>query len=515
MSTRMSTCQRQSGIILLEALVAFLILTFGTVAAVKIQSTLVQSHCSANAQAQAYLYAASEMERVRALSLADYCTPGSPTNPIDTRFTFDTDVTGFASTCTTPPLSGLTYTVTINSTACQGDVQTFTFSSTIRPNDPSIFTSASGGGNNLPSPTVAKRINDTTGTETSTINFISGFNPNVGMGVEEKDGAFFLYEKNDDGKSYKRIESNVNFVEISGLIISRDDDLSDVSPFLQLLTSAVGFCKYPLNYSDPLSSASFTVGGTPKSRSAGYICYVPEGWYGNINVRSSVAKTFACPDDPNSPDAIGGFRSIRSLLLNGSSIIGQTGVLQSDMTSGATSNLNYIIYEANNPVACPTVIENATTSKGKTTLNYITVVKDELIINKQSPGGASRFSDECISRTGTQRCLAPADYWVRKIDSTIVTLQAPDTLAAPTLQITSTNPLTGFLTFDCLTGTKVDGPPTTISYTCPTDFSDFNNTTLIINPVSSWIFTASGTNTLTGTALDIALDDVIPFEAKP
>lgn len=70
----------------------------------------------------------------------------------------------------------------------------------------------------------------------------------------------------------------------------------------------------PLNYSDANNPETYAIGAPATAMSAAYICYVPEGWYGNVGIdfTSIPNRIWACPDGAtpgtaNNPDIYGGF----------------------------------------------------------------------------------------------------------------------------------------------------------------------------------------------------------------
>ncbi len=143
--------------------------------------------------------------------------------------------------------------------------------------------------------------------------------------------------------------SNVPLVKVTGLVVL--DNTSGYSVNINNLKlrnitvyrTDITYCIFPLSFSDEnnpdkYGSSNGSDGGVFSSdadRAGAYVCYVPEGWSGNIGllnyelISGNNATNYACPDDENGNTIFEAARSHRVQITNsGGTVVGQSGVLK-------------------------------------------------------------------------------------------------------------------------------------------------------------------------------------------
>lgn len=409
---------KSRGIALIEAIVALVIVSIGALAGTRLHMTIVGSHSESMARSQAVFVIQQISESLR----------GAPDHAAFVSRCTDYSAYRTSSGFTLPPA---VLTATVSADNCNNPVPNVTISTTwqsplsgqtqtlshtqplawINPNRYGSTNAGSGSGYISPSPQ-ARRLTDTVGIAASTVTAAnSGFTSIIGgFAVRVEDGKHILYKRS--GNTYfKSIESLGEYVMIAGIFAvhsSAPNEGSGNNQWLRsqvrMVTSNVGECNSPLTYTsanDPTTYQQGTVGnGVP----FGYLCFVPEGWYGNLAVAYSTnsdkdgpfqGKPFkACPRI--SAASTDGIRLHRVLTVDINGIaVGQSGVLtRHQFVSGSpTRPLNRLDFIIHNQTNCPTSVGTLITSIG-------------------AEGAA--LSNAC--RTDVA-CLKPYDYIVETINA--------------------------------------------------------------------------------------------------
>lgn len=470
--------KRETGVGLLEVMIALLVVAMGTLGVIRIHASVLDANCNAKALGAATALAQMEFERVRTFLPAAICNAGDPDEPADENFDIAGGFEGVdpanAASCTNllNTQGGLYYSVTVTSNSCKEAGQTYSFRSFLRPFDPSIFTASGGGNAAVPQPAVAKRLNDTVGKADGDIPAEAKRPTGVAI-VPQADGSFILYVKRPDGRYYGRIESNVELLEVSGIIASRDAPISELALNMQLLTTAVGFCQFPLKYTNANDHTTYVLDVLPTgTKSAAYVCFVPTGWYGNIALDINASKQFACPDEPDNVNLVGGTRSIKAVFSqvvppsSNDDIVGQSGILKYHETNGQTRKLHYVVYGANNPVRCQTAILNKGSGNNAPN-NFITATSHgspstSYVISSQGYGGLKQYREPSPTVAGLKgvscstdgSCLRPRDYWLEvngalTVAGTLSTTDLTIDMNDVQINISAPNPFTGVVASAC------------------------------------------------------------------
>ena len=428
-----STLQRGLGLI--EALLSLLVLSIGTVAAVRMQSAILDAHCNAKSSALAATLLDGMASLVR--QSTGSCPALTQTQDGVTVALAPINTPGVTTYCS--------YDVTITHQQCR-TAQTATFSDVRIMRASASTTSASGSGGagpEIPRPSMAERINEAA--VASPVGSIQSNPIDTAVGVRitrDASGRFRLYVATPNNQWKEMVRSNVPFVRISGVLASTGATIASLRASgsqLTLNTSYVGHCLFPLSYTNPNDVNTYSA-AVPASNAtaAGYICYVPEGWGGTIGIDflNWPNNTHACPDlSPNNPSGLrGGYRSHKTIFSSvfpptmESHILGQSGVRTAD--EPLLRNLHFLIYESNQQRPCNLVILNET---NQGVPQYITIgnaATPPISLRSMGYGGLRQLQP--VAGTGSERglegltcrsketCLKPADYWVRIGESALL-----------------------------------------------------------------------------------------------
>ncbi len=416
----------QKGIGLIESLISLLVLSLGVVSAARIQSTILDAHCVAKHNA----LAASLIDRIRsAVVAADTCPP-SQTQTSD-------NVTVTATPVNTPNVSlYCEYNLTVTNNRCV-TTQNWSLNNIRIPRSRMYVGGGSGdAGIEVPDPSIARRINEAAVATPVGTNQSSPTDNEIGIRItrDNTTGEFRLYRQH--GTNWKEaIRSTAAFVRISGVVASTDATISSLRstsgskpPGMTIITTGVGQCEFPLSYSNANDVSTYRQTAPPDTaKAAAYVCYVPEGWAGNVAVDFSnwPNKTHVCPDlSPNNPpDLRGGWRSHKTIYsdtippTSETQITGQTGVRVSD--EPLLQNLHFLIYGSNQQQRCNTVVFGSggagVTVSGTTTpvVSFRSQGYGELQQFQNIVGAGADAGLEGITCRTKDTCLKPSDYWIR------------------------------------------------------------------------------------------------------
>lgn len=440
----------QRGNSLIEVMLSLVVLGAGLVGATRMQSAILDAQCTAREHAIFAAKLTQVVESLQAYSSNTCCDPAAGT--------CGTIGSDFSITRTVPPSSKVcTYTIAYtpagNSCVSDGTVTSKMTTVTFFPRESAGGTTGGGGsGINIPTPVIASIKNRDTGTSNAQsldgVAVDNGTDVNIGVAIRrDAEGKYILYAKNESsGNYFERLNSNVELVRISGVLFFTTSDDSSIqilrsSNGLSIFSSGTGFCQFPLYYGSANDPSTYRINGLPSdTKSAAYICYVPEGWYGNVGIdfNNIPNKVWACPDGtPDNNNLYGGFRSIKAIFSNpappqtAADIKGQSGVLTRHQSS--LTGLHFVLYQAKQKSTCPAIIQNKTKqgvvqgltfASHSSPANSITLksvgygdVRQVKATASITPSTSGMQGVEC--RTDVQ-CLKPLDYWVEVVGLTEV-----------------------------------------------------------------------------------------------
>lgn len=366
---------KSQGFILIEAVIALMVLAVGLLGVSKLQVAVVAEGAASKARAEAMTIAQARMDRLRLIARQSehYSTPGgvctagslvTSGNATSTGINASFTETWSVTVSCTPLAHRISVTVAWTDPKQLYGAQSVVLNGAVAWNDPSknyptLAGGASGTGGGLASPTNV-RLGD--GTE------FSGSQPGTSNG---KDGTTIYYNTttkeyqltipgSSSGKYQIALYSNVPIVRVTGLVVldqtvqtgrGGNDYAVNVSGSgsnqlrltnIDVYRTDITYCLFPLAFwdqNDPSTygSSNGTNSGQPSGASdpaGAYVCYVPEGWAGNIGLLNYELGTngnpvyYACPDDRVDTSIFSGARSHRVEIVNGSNaIVGQSGVL--------------------------------------------------------------------------------------------------------------------------------------------------------------------------------------------
>ncbi|TSE37787.1 type IV pilus modification protein PilV [Tepidimonas fonticaldi] len=499
------------GITLVENLIALLVVTAGVVGAVRMQSAILDAHCSTKNHATTLASITAAVEQLRANSTTACCDPASGCS-VGIASNLSVNLTSSTNTSCNYRIS-ITTTSQCKSPATMGG-RSLDFTIPIAQK---TAVSGSGGetGIEIPKPIIAELRNKDTGI--SNPNLLPGTisasetasDRNAQVAIrEDSGGRFVLYARNNStGNFFERLISNTRYVRITGVLFNGNNVPTIASlrstNGLTIFATGAAFCQFPLNYSDANNPETYVIGAPATAMSAAYICYVPEGWYGNVGIdfTSVPNKIWACPDGAapgtaNNPDIYGGFRSLKSIYSSPippnveTDIKGQSGLLARHEAEQRLRGLHFILYSNNQKGFCPTVIQNPdrrgvaqglsfispgtpTTTQTFFTVGYGGISQTKAI----SPPVAGALGIECRNpenNNGNPTCLRPLDYWVEIIGLSSVTgtlTRADNGFAwsAVTLLANRTSPYGGIFSSACsveTVPTDEQFSKTSVAFTC-------------------------------------------------
>lgn len=357
--------KRTSGFILIEAVVAMMVFALGVLGITKLQVAVVSEGAAAKARAEAMTIAQARMDTLRLIArqAEHYSTSGGCSAG-----------TLVASSSTPVSVTGVnaifseTWTVTVGCSPSprhqvqvnvawsdpRYGAQSVRLDGAIAWNDPvkNYPTLAGGGsgGGGLGTPSNVRLGDD-----------VKDYDSQPGT-KNGKDGTSINY--NATTKEYELVVSmtggyrvalysNVPIVRVTGLVVldptsgyevnvttgSNRLKLSDIAVYRTDIT----YCLYPLAFYDQNDPATYgSSNGSNEGQASGtsdragaYVCYVPEGWAGNVGLLNYEMGTsgnpayYACPDDRVDSSVFSGARSHKVEIVNGSNVIvGQSGVLE-------------------------------------------------------------------------------------------------------------------------------------------------------------------------------------------
>lgn len=362
----MKTGKHLKGYILIEAIVSMMVLALGFLGIAKMQTSVVNASSEAKARAEAMTLAQARIDTLRIIArqsehFSSGCTAGTilrnsitPAVTTGVNATFSETWT-VARTCVPSPRHQVQVLVTW--TDSRNGLQTVRLDSVIAWNDPSRnFTtlaggsSGSGGGLGTPS-------NVRLGDEVKDYDSLPS-----GAITNGKDGSSTYYNSGTGeyellvpvtGGYRAALYSNVPIVRVSGLVVldgttGYQVDLTRVRlSNISVYRTDITYCLFPLTFTDEndpktYGSSNGTNSGVSSStndRAGAYVCYVPEGWAGNIGLLNYEAGTggnpdnYACPEDAFENSIFEAARSHKVEIVDTSgNIVGQSGVLSGHET---------------------------------------------------------------------------------------------------------------------------------------------------------------------------------------
>lgn len=370
---RRSRRHAHAGYILVEGLVAMMVVATGILGIAKLQSAIVTASADAKATSMAYSLGRAKLEELRNTTLktehqGTTCTAGT----VVRTGTDNVSLTGMETTYTRAWTVTPATNVDGSCTAARHRIQVtvtwttrersknITLRSTVSWNDPlatsaTLGTGGTGGGAGGAPPTTAKFIpDDYAFTEQATVRPTGNDKAKIVLSTR---GEYILLVDNK-----AKIASSVPFVRLSGLVAldqATNTKAETLITNVAVYRTDVTYCIFPLPFSnenDPdtygLRPGSSTPGTSLSTdTAAAYVCYVPEGWRGNIGLLqksyncSDVYNLFdetpkigkcdfkadlACPGGTDGSAILSGIRNIKTLVRNASGVVvGASGVLPS------------------------------------------------------------------------------------------------------------------------------------------------------------------------------------------
>lgn len=371
---RRSRRHAHAGYILVEGLVAMMVVATGILGIAKLQSAIVTASADAKATSMAYSLGRAKLEELRNTTLktehqGTTCTAGT----VVRTGTDNVSLTGMETTYTRAWTVTPATNVDGSCTAARHRIQVtvtwttrersknVTLRSTVSWNDPlatsaTLGTGGTGGGAGGAPPTTAKFVpDDYAFTEDSTVRPTGNDKARI---VRSTKGEYILLVDNK-----AKIASSVPFVRLSGLVAVDQTAGKNQNPTsilnVAVYRTDVTYCIFPLPFSDEndpetygLRPESSTPGASlTTDTAAAYVCYVPEGWRGNIGLlqksyncndvynlfdgttrigKCDFRADLACPGGADGSAVLSGIRNIKTLVRNASgAVVGASGVLPS------------------------------------------------------------------------------------------------------------------------------------------------------------------------------------------
>ncbi|MFN3611324.1 hypothetical protein [Tepidimonas sp.] len=371
---RRSPRYAHAGYILVEGLVAMMVVAAGILGIAKLQSAIVTASADAKATSMAYSLGRAKLEELRNTTLKTEHQGTSCAAGTIVRTGSDTvSLTGLETTYTRAWTVTPATNVDGSCTAARHRIQVtvtwttrersknVTLHSTVSWNDPlatsaTLGTGGTGGGAGGAPPTTAKFVpDDYAFTEDSTVRPTGNDKARI---VRSTKGEYILLVDNK-----AKIASSVPFVRLSGLVAVDQTAGKNQNPTsilnVTVYRSDVTYCIFPLPFSDEndpetygLRPDSSTPGASlTTDTAAAYVCYVPEGWRGNIGLlqksyncndvynlfdgttrigKCDFRADLACPGETDGSAFLSGIRNIKTLVRNTSgAVVGASGVLPS------------------------------------------------------------------------------------------------------------------------------------------------------------------------------------------
>lgn len=350
-----------AGYILIEGLVSLMVVAAGILGVAKLQSAVVTASADAKATSTAYSLARAKIEELRVTTQRSQhsgtnCTAGTDVkNGSDTVATVGAETT-YSRTWTVTPLKNkdgscdaLRHRVTVQvSWSTREGSKNVSLTSIVAWNDPllaspTVGTGGAGSGGGVGAPPSAARFVPDNYAYTIKTSFPSSYND--GASVVLSDAGEYILRIDEKAK----IASNVPFVRLSGLVALDQASGTKATMKIQdivVYRTDITYCIFPLPFTNPDDPNTYGLRppGTPgvtlsTDTAAAYVCYVPEGWRGNIGLLEKAPcgnkgndklclisdDHLACPDDL-SP----GTRNIKTLVRDSNgAVIGASGVLPS------------------------------------------------------------------------------------------------------------------------------------------------------------------------------------------
>ncbi|WP_143895259.1 type IV pilus modification PilV family protein [Tepidimonas sediminis] len=529
----MKTPSPQHGASLLEALISLLVLSAGVVGAVRMQTAILDSHCNAKAVSETTSLVQSIVESIAVKNASSCCDPNS---------------TAPAAQCPLPTApAGTTYSVALTASAAdsclydirltqaQGICKTAAFYNERKyllniPPHNSYTGPASGSGApglSIPNPTVARRVNEN---PVATLpGTAEGTSADAAIKVfirRDGDGPYRLFTQLSNGLYKEQIQSTNRLVRISGIVglhstlnkpLQLESDLINTNK-LRIITSGVGYCQFPLRYGKANDPTTYEAAALPtNTRSAAYVCYVPEGWYGNVGLdfENVPSKVIQCPDNPDEPGMIGGLRSHKVIFsapplppTSLDKIQGQSGLLVRHEEEGLLRGLHFVMVETNdNKATC-----NSSLQPGISFSSHSTPATS-ITLNRVGLGGLKQLAeDRACSTTQAATCVRTYDYWVEVVGlravSGVLQREAGSEFRWDAIKLfaSRTAPFGGTLATPCALDDVPDAEQTTapqVTFDCPA--GDGVSVTLTIDSVGGERITAPADTTFTAPAFGVVL----------
>lgn len=359
---RRSRRHTHAGYILVEGLVAMMVVAAGILGIAKLQSAIVTASADAKATSMAYSLGRAKLEELRNTTLkAEHqgtsCAAGSVVRTGTDSVSLTGMETTYSRAWTVTPATNVDGSCTAARHRIQVTVTWTTrersknviLRSTVSWNDPlatsaTLGTGGTGGGAGGAPPTTAKFVpDDYAFTEQATVRPTGNDKAKIVLSTR---GEYILLVDNK-----AKIASSVPFVRLSGLVAldqATDTKAETLITNVVVYRTDVTYCIFPLPFSnenDPdtygLRPGSSTPGTSLSTdTAAAYVCYVPEGWRGNIgllqkcsdvyNLFGKCSDDLACPGGTDGSAILSGIRNIKTLVRNASgAVVGASGVLPS------------------------------------------------------------------------------------------------------------------------------------------------------------------------------------------
>lgn len=421
---RLGVRKIHSGFALIEAVVSLVILSVGILAATRLHMAVITTHSEAVSRSQAVFFSQQVAESLRgAPSRADFVSRCANYANFMTGTSLPA---GISSVSVVSPNCNLPLPVINISVAwvspVNGTTQSVGYNGPLAWIDPLKYGASGGGGVGpgfIAPSQLAKRITDTVGTDQGEFSTSETRPGNFAVKTTD-DGKFILYSKSGS-KYFKKVESVRDFVMVSGVFAVHSSATSTVKvggktnnekwnlSQVKMVTSEVGECASPLLYTDANNPFTYSVPTVTvaNNSAAGYICYLPEGWYGNLAIAYSEDKDkdgpfsgkpfSSCPlISSSSTDGIRSHKVLITDILG--EPVGQSGIIKArhEFVSGSPTRplnrLDYIIHFEN---SCPSSVGSLVTSLG---------------------ASGTSLSDACRSSVA---CLKPYDYILETVTATV------------------------------------------------------------------------------------------------
>lgn len=397
--TRSWSRHTTAGYILIEGLVSMVLVAVGILGIAKLQSAIITATADAKATAMAYSVGRAKMEELRNTTIKTQhqgtgCTVGTVVKSGSDTVNITGLETSYSRTWNvTPARNGdnscdaARHVVSVQvAWSTREESKNIVLRSVIAWNDPlmasaTIGTGGTGGGGGPGfNPSAAKFVPDNyLDLDKDVASTVQGKKADGAAVVLSKKGEYVLLV---DNKS--KIASAVPFVRLSGIVaLDQAAATKAQTGILNVVVyrTDITYCIFPLPFTSENNPDTYGLRptGTPITTStdaaAAYVCYVPEGWRGNIgllqqssnctsrfNIFDGTTKLdscnftddLACPDGQEGSAFISGVRNIKTLVRNSSgTIIGSSGVMPShealDMPNYGpvkqTMRLDFVIFQ--------------------------------------------------------------------------------------------------------------------------------------------------------------------------